>query len=77
MSAIQLAVTRAAASTVLITDLSIDAADAGVILDALYGGASGTPAYHDKDSRALRTLCEARIGAANTQAFFAALSLDY
>jgi hypothetical protein len=77
MSSITLSTTRTAASTVLITDLSVDAADAGVILDALYGGASGTPMYRDKDSRALRTLCESRIGASNTQAFFAALSLDY
>jgi hypothetical protein len=77
MSSIELSVTRAAASTFLTSDLSVDAADATVIIDALYGGASGTPTRRFQDSRALRSLCEGRIGSANTITFFGMMAIDY
>jgi hypothetical protein len=77
MSATEPTISRAAASTVLITDLSIDAPTAGVVLNALYSGPGGTPPYRGWDSRAFRSFCEARLGATNTQAFFSAIGVEY
>jgi hypothetical protein len=77
MTAMNITTTRAAASTILITDLSVAAAEAGIVLDALYGAGNGTPTGRFQDSSAFRRLCEAQIGTANTIAFFSAVGIDY
>jgi NAD(P)H-hydrate repair Nnr-like enzyme with NAD(P)H-hydrate epimerase domain len=77
MAAMTINMTRAAANTFLTSDLSVAAAEAAVVIDALYGTGGGTPTSRFWDSRALRTLCESQIGASNTQLLFAALGVEY
>jgi hypothetical protein len=87
MAAIRpITVTRGDASTHLVSTLSVTAADANKVLDALYGGvadgasgggASGTPGRFIQDSRVYRSFCEGVIGAANTISYFTLLGIEY
>jgi hypothetical protein len=77
MAAMTINMTRAAASTFLTSDLSVAAPEATKVLDEIYGASNGTPTGRFRDSRSLRTLCEAQIGVENTQAFFIALAVEY
>jgi ApbE superfamily uncharacterized protein (UPF0280 family) len=77
MSGMQITVTRATALTFLTSDLSVADAQANAIIDAIYGGASGTPTKRFEDSRALRTLCERHISAENTQLFFIMMGIEF
>jgi hypothetical protein len=61
-----LTVTRAAAYTYITSDLSLPAADANVVLDSLYSGASGTPKLRSQDSRAFRAYATDKLGSAES-----------